>query len=97
MYITYIMKRTQIYLDEDQDARLARKAEAAGVTKSTLIRQALDEFLEGPKDEKTRLARFMSAVDEIARTPLDLPDGASYVEELRARDVQRQEELEHRR
>lgn len=97
MYIMYIMKRTQIYLDEDQDARLARKAEAAGVTKSTLIRQALDEFLEGPTDEKTRLARFLSAVDQIARTPLDLPDGASYVEELRARDVQRQEELERRR
>lgn len=97
MYIMYIMKRTQIYLDEDQNARLAKKAEAAGVTKSTLIRRALDEFLEGPIDDKTRLTRFLVAVDELAATPLDLPDGASYVEEIRAKDVQRQEELERRR
>lgn len=97
MYILYIMKRTQIYLDENQDARLSKRAEAAGVTKSTLIRQALDEFLEGPLDEKARLSRFLSAVEEIAKTPLDLPYGAAYVEEIRARDVERQEELERSR
>lgn len=97
MYIMYIMKRTQIYLDEDQDARLSKRAEAAGVTKSTLIRQALDDFLEGPLDEKARLSRFLSAVDEIAKTPLDLPDGATYVEEIRARDVERQKELDRQR
>lgn len=97
MYIMYIVKRTQIYLDEDQDSLLSKRAEAAGVTKSTLIRQALNEFLDGPLDEKTRISRFLSAVDEIAKTPLDLPDGATYVEELRARDAERQEELERRR
>lgn len=96
MYIMYIVKRTQIYLDEDQNSRLSKRAEAAGVTKSTLIRQALDEFLEGPLDEKARISRFLSAVDEIAKTPLDLPDGATYVEEIRARDIERQEELELR-
>lgn len=97
MYIIYIMKRTQIYLDEEQDARLAKRAGAAGVTKSTLIRQALDQFLEGPLDQKARLSRFLSAVDELAKAPLDLPAGDAYVQEIRARDVQRQEELERRR
>lgn len=41
----YIMKRTQIYLDEDQDSKLGRRAAAAGVTKSALIRMAIDRFL----------------------------------------------------
>lgn len=39
------MKRTQIYLDEDQDARLERRAQATGMTKSALIRAAIDRFL----------------------------------------------------
>jgi predicted transcriptional regulator len=39
------MRRTQIYLDEAQDARLERRARAAGVTKSSLIRAAIDSFL----------------------------------------------------
>lgn len=91
------MKRTQIYLDEDQDARLAKRAEAAGVTKSTLIRQALDDFLQGPSDEGSRLARFLTAVEEIAGDPLDLPDGAAYVEQVRAADIERQRELDRRK
>ncbi len=41
----YIVKRTQIYLDEDQDAKLGRRAAAAGVTKSALIRMAIDRLL----------------------------------------------------
>ncbi len=41
----YIVKRTQIYLDEDQDAKLERRAAAVGVTKSALIRAAIDKFL----------------------------------------------------
>jgi hypothetical protein len=39
------MKRTQIYLDEDQDTKLERRARASGVTKSSLIRAAIASFL----------------------------------------------------
>lgn len=39
------MKRTQIYLDEEQDLRLERRAAATGQTKSALIRAAIDRFL----------------------------------------------------
>lgn len=92
----YIVRRTQIYLDEAQAAKLAKKAAASGVTKSTLIRQAVDEFLEGPSDEQSRLSRFLAAVEEIAAAPLDLPDGASYVESIRAPDIKRQQELDRR-
>lgn len=97
MYVLYIMRRTQIYLDEAQDAKLAKKAKSAGVTKSTLIRQALDEFLEGPSDDQSRLSRFLAAVEEIAAEPLDLQDGFTYVEEIRAFDAKRQQELDRRR
>jgi predicted DNA-binding protein len=97
MYNTYIMRRTQIYLEEKQDARLAKRAAASGVTKSTLIRRAIDEFLEGPQDDSTRLARFRAAVDALAASPLDLPDGRAYVESIRAGDVRRQRDIERRR
>jgi len=43
--MTYIMRRTQIYLDDDQDRRLAARARADGTTKSALIRAAIDQFL----------------------------------------------------
>ena len=88
------MKRTQIYLDEDQDAKLARRASSAGTTKSWLIRQAIDSFLEGPSDDAGRLAQFQGALKNLVESPLALQDGKSYVEQLRARDRRREEDLE---
>lgn len=97
MYSSYIMKRTQIYLEDEQDLRLARRAATAGVTKSTLIRQAIDVFLEAPRNEAARMARFRRALDEVETSPASFPDGFSYVEQLRLLDVRRQAELEQRR
>jgi predicted DNA-binding protein len=97
VYGSYIVKRTQIYLDEDQDARLRRRAAAVGVTKSTLIRQAVDALLDGPAGDPILLARFRAALEEVERQPVSLPDGREYVEDLRRRDRVRQEELERRR
>jgi len=96
MYDSYIMKRTQIYLEEAQDARLARLAADTGVKKSALIREAIDAFLQGPRDDAVRLARFRAALEEIEEHPISLPDGRSYVEGLRRADLSRQEELERR-
>ena len=42
--------RTQIYLTEDQRARIDRVAEAEGVTMAELIRRALDEYLGDDTD-----------------------------------------------
>ncbi|MEX1124278.1 MAG: CopG family transcriptional regulator [Acidimicrobiia bacterium] len=39
------MERTNIYLTEEQQRRLSRRAKAEGVTKSTIVRQILDEAL----------------------------------------------------
>lgn len=91
------MKRTQIYLGDEQDDQLAQRAASEGVTKSALIRRAIDEYLEGGDDERVRLARFRAAVDAVAGSAPELPDGAVYVERLRALDTRRQDELERRR
>lgn len=97
MYDTYIMKRTQIYLEIEQDRRLGKRASASGVTKSTLVRQAIDAFLDVPADGATRLARFRAALDELDGSPAPLPDGRTYVEEIRAGDIGRQTEIDQRR
>lgn len=91
------MKRTQIYLDEARSVDLARRAAAEGLTKSALIRRAVDEYLDNETDEELRLARFRAAVDAVAGTAPDLPQGSLYVERLRALDASRQEEIERRR
>lgn len=97
MYNSYIMKRTQIYLDEGQEDELSRRAAAEGLTKSALIRRAVDAYLDDAGDEELRLARFKAAVEVVAGAAPDLPPGALYVERLRELDIQRQEEIERRR
>ena len=94
---SYIVKRTQIYVDEAQDESLASRAAATGVTKSTLIREAIDAYLKGRPDERMGLDRFRAAVRSAAGSADYLPDGKTYVEVLRAVDVRRQDEIEHRR
>jgi predicted transcriptional regulator len=96
MYTSYIMRRTQIYLSSDQAARLARRARAAGTTKSMLIREAIDEYLAKP-DEDARRAELTEVLSDLARKPIDLPDGATYVDALREADAARDTALETRR
>ena len=91
------MKRTQIYLDEQHDHELARRATATGVTKSELIRRAIDALLAAPDDQTRRLARFRRAVDSVAGSVPDLPEGSAHVERLRHADVERQRDIDSRR
>lgn len=94
MYSTYIMKRTQIYLDDAQDARLAARAGAAGQTKSHLIRVAIDRYLNGKTADDGQVEQFRAAVKAGAGIAPYLPDGAQYVAELRGGDSRRQEALD---
>lgn len=94
MYTEYIMKRTQIYLDVEQDRKLAQRAVACGTTKSDLIRQAVTMLLDEGGREARRLERFRAALRAVAAGPLiDLPPGEDYVETVRAADAARLEEL----
>ncbi|MGH2731167.1 MAG: CopG family transcriptional regulator [Actinomycetota bacterium] len=66
------MKRTQIYLEDDQDTRLEKRARATGVTKSALIREAIDAFLalrRRPSDLEAALGETAGALPE-----LEVPD-----------------------
>lgn len=94
------MKRTQIYLAEEQTQRLDRWASTHGMTRSELIRDAVDQYLarQCGQDEAARLARFKQAVRETAGIAAHLPPGKQYIAQLREGDRRREEELErHRR
>jgi hypothetical protein len=97
MYDSYIVKRTQIYLEAQQHAQLARRAKAEGVTASSLVRRAIDRYLNGGDDEGIGLERFRAAVDAAAGAAPQLAEGQVYVERLRAFDESRRSELEQRR
>jgi predicted DNA-binding protein len=94
MYAPYIVRRTQIYLDEEQDRRLAERARATGRTKSDLIREAVDRLLDAPMSEDEELARFRAAAQAAFGIAPYLEDGATYVRRLRDNDRRRQERLE---
>ncbi len=90
------MRRTQIYLNEDHDERLAAKAADTGRTKSDLIREAIDRYMRDPDDQAARLARFRAASEASAGKIPRLPSGVDYGSEIREADLQRKEALARR-
>ncbi len=98
MYAAYIMRRTQIYLGEDQDAMLDARARATGTTKSALVRDAIDAFLtDDATSQASGIARMRAALAGASGIAAHLPSGAEYVEGIRARDANRADRLEERR
>jgi metal-responsive CopG/Arc/MetJ family transcriptional regulator len=89
------MNRTQIYLPEEQTKRLDERASTEGVTRSALIRRAVDEYIaREDRDPAGWRARWREAVERTAGIAAYLPDGADYVESLREVDARRLRELE---
>jgi hypothetical protein len=97
MYTSYIVKRTQIYLDERQTAKLGRRAAVRGTTASKMIREAIDQYLAGPDEEADRLARFGAALEATFGAAPYLEEGAGYVARLRHADLERDAEVGERR
>ena len=97
MYAAYIVKRTQIYLDEDQDHALSEQARARGRMKSTLIREAIDGYLAPVDARDAELRRFRAAVRDASGSATYLERGADYVETIQADDRRRELDLERRR
>lgn len=97
MYDAYIVKRTQIYLDEQQAAELGRRAAVRGTTASKMIREAIDQYLAGPDEEADRLARLHTALDASFGVAPYLEQGAEYVDRLRHADLDREAKLGQRR
>jgi len=82
MYDTYIMRRTQIYLTDEQGRTLERRRRVTGSSVSELIRAAIDAAYSRRrsmgKAERVRVARSTAGSwKEFAET------GADYVERIR--------------
>jgi hypothetical protein len=91
MYNLYIMQpdqtlvRTQIYLTQAQQKRLALVARGAPVTKSELIRRAVDQFLDQqPLPNPASKAQRLSSIAGLWAGREDMADPAAYVRQLRA-------------
>jgi metal-responsive CopG/Arc/MetJ family transcriptional regulator len=91
MYNLYIMEtpqalaRTQIYLTQTQQKRLAQACRRASVTKSELIRQAVDQFLDQQaSDSRTDKAQRLMGIAGMWAQREDMADPAAYVRALRA-------------
>lgn len=97
MYTIYIVRRTQIYLEEAQHERLGKRARAAGTTRSDLIREAVNAYLEGDDDERARLQAFRAAVQAASGAAPRLPKGSRYVDDIRRADLERERDLVRRR
>lgn len=83
------MKRIQIYLDDDQTARLDRRAAAAGTSRSMLIRRAVDAYLS--RDEQDAMAwqaQWRSAIESTAGVAPYLAEGSDFVEDIRREDAE---------
>ena len=97
VYISYTMRRTQIYLDEAQDRELERRATAERTTKSALIRRAIGRELERPADEKVAIARLRVSLDVAFGAAPHFAPGSAYVDDIRGRDEDREAALGERR
>jgi predicted transcriptional regulator len=84
------MRRTQIYLDQDQAARLDERAAAEGTSRSTVIRRAVDVYLEQEdRDAAAWQAQWKEALAKSAGVAPYLGEGSEYVEEIRRVDAER--------
>ncbi|HEU5106352.1 MAG TPA: CopG family transcriptional regulator [Solirubrobacterales bacterium] len=89
------MRRTQIYLDQDQAARLDERAAAEGTSRSTVIRRAVDAYLE-QEDQNSAAwkAQWKKALKSSAGIAPYLGEGKAYVEEIRRGDAERLSDFE---
>jgi hypothetical protein len=93
MYDLYIVRRTQIYIDERQGERLASVAAGSGTTMSAVIRAANDAYLERESTADARLVRISAAVAEAAGIAPGLPPGEEFVDAIRPDYADRASEL----
>lgn len=90
------MNRTQIYLDDDQTARLDERAAAEGTSRSMVIRRAVDVYLsQEEQDAAAWQVQWKKAIEGTAGIASYLDEGADYVEGIRREDAGRLSRFEH--
>ncbi|MGH8937579.1 MAG: CopG family transcriptional regulator [Acidimicrobiia bacterium] len=80
------MRRTQIYLEDQQHRRLSERARRSGQTVSELIREAIDVFLAGGTGPARQLDRYRRVVEDTFGIAPYLPSGRDYTDRLREAD-----------
>lgn len=82
MYTSYIMRRTQIYISEEQGRYLERRSKELGTSVSDLIRSAIEQtYLRRPTLTKADKLRIIHST---AGAWKDFPmTGEEYVERIR--------------
>jgi hypothetical protein len=79
---TYIMRRTQIYLTDEEATALKRASKKSGLSMSDLIRTAVDEkFLSG---EMTPADRIRAVEESFGAWKDRTETGEEYVERIRS-------------
>ena len=91
MYNLYTMQtdqslaRTQIYLTRGQQTRLSVACKRTATSKSELIRQAINQFLDQqPTDSTQDKAQRLQSLAGLWANRADMADPSAYVEALRA-------------
>jgi hypothetical protein len=79
------MKRTQVYLTDAQDRRLAQIAEERGTSRASALRWALDTALETGDAEVEARAVILATAGIVA----DYPDWPEWQREVRGRSASR--------
>ena len=75
------MRRTQIYLTDEQHGKVARLAQDAHASQAEIIRRILDQALGIDDGAATRVA----AIDATAGILADAPDWPEWLESVRGR------------
>jgi len=75
------MKRTQVYLTDDQDRRLSQMAKERGISKAGALRRALDSSLETGDSSAEERAIILGTAGICA----DYPDWPEWQRQVRGR------------
>lgn len=89
----YIMRRTQIYLDDQQHGILAALAEKRGVTASAVIREAIDQYIAQRLSPQEKLAELRALGAKFGSANSVDTDSATIVDNLRSADAKRLQSL----
>ena len=75
-YTAYVMRKTSIYLDDEQADRLARLARVEGRPQAEIVREAISCYRPAPKrDRNFALAGNFDRIDRDSRPISEIPEG----------------------